>query len=585
MAGFTRYHFHAVDRSMTSMGPVAVGRVARAAASMEAVVPPVDAEAPTITFHNDEAAARHYLDALWSGQTEAPTLVAATAPDRPEVMPDLHVTSVRESPITNTRVIHFDQSVNNIPVLGGKASVELTQDRELVAVDAHVAEMPAIDPIATISPAAARDAIAALCSVPPSDLAGVPAPLLMYFHDHDDVWHLIYQFEHVAAAPKELRDSAATSRGHGLDASPRMLLLDMTYLVDAHSCEIVLYYSSTPWFDLPTHCQGIDELNAAQAFDGFSNNGQFEMRDPVRKLRTFDLQFADINSPVVPGTLVVSPAADFANANTAAVSAHVNATRVFDFYNGLLKRNGVDDNRMEIISIVNCTYQRPPGAQNNWRNAVWFNKRMLYGQLFDPAGAARSLSRYLDVIAHELTHGVTESTASLKYIFESGALNESFSDIFGVIIANYTNALARGDDPDDLSKWTWEIGAGLAANGGPLRDFQDPTRTGDPDHKSKYVVKGANDDAGGVHTNSNIHNKAAYNVLTAVDAAGARVFSVIDVAQLYYFTLTRLSVFATFLDTRTTMKNIAKTLWAGNLQLAQQKTDAIDAAYDAAGIQ
>jgi Zn-dependent metalloprotease len=588
MAGFTRYHFHATDREMKSMGPSAVA-LAMAPAGIEPAAAPfaIGAEAPKLTFHNDEAAARHYLDALWSGQEEAPALLAATAPESPAVMPDLNVSAIRPSAVAENLVVQFEQSANNIPIMGGKATVELTRDRELVSVDAHVADMPSVDPIATVSPADARDKIAAFCGVESTTLANLPGPALMYFHDHDDVWHLVYQFEHVPAAPKELRDSASNERGHGLGASPRMSLVDMTYLVDAHDGEIVLYYSATPWLGLDpaSKCKGLDETSAPVDFDGFVNaGGQFEMRDPIRKLRTFDLAFSDILSPAVPGTLVVNASNDFAGANTAAVSAHVNATRVFDFYNDVLKRNGVDDNRLEIVSIVNCTYQRPPGGPNVWRNAVWYNKRMLYGQVVDGGGAVRSLSRYLDVIAHELTHGVTETTAGLKYIFESGALNESFSDIFGVIIANHQTLAAQKLDPNDLSLWKWEIGAGLAAGGGPLRDFQDPTRTGDPDHKSKYVTKSANDDAGGVHTNSNIHNKAAYNVLTATDAAGKRAFTVTEVAQLYYYALTRLSVFATFVDTRTTLKSIAKTIWAGDPALAQEKCDAIDAAYDAVGI-
>ncbi len=585
MAGFTRYHVHASDTGRRSVPSLAIDDVLRGITGAEAAALPAKADVQ-IEFHNDEAAARHYLDGLWSGQTDSPVLAAVTAPGRPEVMPDMKVLSVQPSPLTNTSVVHFDQSANNIPILGGKASVELSAERELVAVDAHIAEMPDVDHIATLSPSDARDRIAAFTEVPPDKLAVAAAPPLMYFHDHDDAWHLVYQFEHVAVAPKALLQSAATSRGHGLDPSPRDLLLDMTYLVDAHSGEIVLYYSASPWFDLPSNCQGIDELGTKQKFDGFGNsNNQFELRDPIRKLRTYDLNYDDINSAAAPGTVVANGAADFAGVATAAVSAHVNATKVFDFYNDVLKRNGVDDNRMELVSIVKCTYQRPPGASANWRNAVWFRKQMLYGQLFDANGNASSLSRYLDVIAHELTHGVTETTAGLRYIFESGALNESFSDIFGVIIANYKNAGEQGRNPDDLTAWSWEIGSKLATNGGPLRDFQDPTRTGDPDHKSKFVVKPASDDSGGVHTNSNIHNKAAYNVLTAADAAGNRVFTVVEVARLYYLTLTRLSAFATFLDTRDTMKSIAKTLWLGDPQVAQQKIAAIDAAYAAAGIQ
>src|SRR5881227_611156 len=110
MAGFTRYHFHAADSEVKSMGPSAIGALVSGFAAAEPEPAPAEARAlPFVTFHNDEAAARHYLDALWSGQGDLPALAAATAPDRPEVMPDLRMASVQESPITNTRVIHFDQ--------------------------------------------------------------------------------------------------------------------------------------------------------------------------------------------------------------------------------------------------------------------------------------------------------------------------------------------------------------------------------------------------------------------------------------------------------------------------------------------
>lgn len=267
---------------------------------------------------------------------------------------------------------------------------------------------------------------------------------------------------------------------------------------------------------------------------------------------------------------------DPAVASQSADNAYDELGSVRKFYKEKLGRNSIDNAGLNLVANVNFGFQ--------FNNAFWDGVRMVFGE--GDGVIFKDFTGDIDVTGHELTHGVTQYTAGLNYTADqTGALNESFSDIFGVIIANYQNAVAMKADPNDLSLWTWEIGAGLASGGGPLRNFKDPTKTGDPDHKSKYVVKPANADAGGVHTNSNIHNKAAYNVLTAVDAAGNRVFTVIDVAKLYYYTLTRLSVFATFLDTRTTLKSIAKTIWAGNPPLAQAKCDAIDAAYDATGIQ
>src|SRR4029077_20674676 len=121
--------------------------------------------------------------------------------------------------------------------------------------------------------------------------------------------------------------------------------------------------------------------------------------------------------------------------------------------------------------------------------------KMWYGQDAGPDGKLRSFSRFLDVIAHELTHGVTEHTSNLIYKDQSGALNESFSDILGIIIANWDPT-----NPDrDVSTWTWQLGVGLGDKGGPLRDLSNPKATGDPDHMKDFLK--TRQDSGGVHTN------------------------------------------------------------------------------------
>ena len=106
---------------------------------------------------------------------------------------------------------------------------------------------------------------------------------------------------------------------------------------------------------------------------------------------------------------------------------------------------------------------------------------MWYGQIMRD-GRLVSLSRYLDVIGHELTHGVIETTSNLVYATQSGALNESFADIAGVIINNWYTA----PDRKDVDTWNWEIGPGLRSDGRPLRDFADPTRTGHPKHMDNF---------------------------------------------------------------------------------------------------
>lgn len=129
------------------------------------------------------------------------------------------------------------------------------------------------------------------------------------------------------------------------------------------------------------------------------------------------------------------------------------------------------------------------------------------------------LSAGLDVIGHELTHAVTEHTANLVYKNESGALNESLSDIMGVMV----------------EKKSWDLGADIYTPGKPgdaLRSLKDPASIpnplkpgeGYPDHYNKRYTGTA--DNGGVHINSSINNKAAYLVSEGGEHYGVKVTGV-----------------------------------------------------------
>lgn len=576
MSRFKSFHYHSTQRpsvlAEAALPPEPFGL------GIDAIEPAAEPAAAPVerTFHNDEAAARHFMDEMWAPEAEGP-IFEITAPANPAMVPDLRFRKVQESPATGTRLLHFSQSAHNVPVLGAQAVVEMTTDRALMAIDAQIADAPDVSPIATVSAADALQAVARKAEVEVAALGNLSAPRLAYWRD-DNGWHLVYELRDVPVAPPEFLGSLAEETGHGLGASPRQDTIDMTYLVDAHDGTVLLYYSETPWLDLPVKCVGADELHTQQEFFGIHNGAAFELSDPIRKIRTFDLGFENLIGAQLPNTPVTSAQFDFAKNNTAAVSAHVNATRVFDFFNDVLKRDGVDDKGMELVSIVNTTY-KPPGVRD-WKNAVWYQNRMWYGQVQNAGNNTfESYSRYLDVIAHELSHGVTETTAGLKYLNESGALNESFSDIFGIIVKNL-----NGPHAQDQSQWDWELGTGLRPNNEPLRDLSDPTRTGMPAHMNDYKHLPAWNDSGGVHTNSNIHNKAAFNVLTSKKDNGTFLFSPEEAALMYYLTLTRLTAFATFADVLSTMQNVIRTLYAGRPDEIATRVAAVVAAYGAVGI-
>ncbi|MBL0385339.1 peptidase M4 family protein [Tumebacillus sp. ITR2] len=175
----------------------------------------------------------------------------------------------------------------------------------------------------------------------------------------------------------------------------------------------------------------------------------------------------------------------------AAVDAQFYAGQVYDWYKNNVNRNSIDDNGMTLDSLVHYS--------KNYNNAFWNGTYMVYG---DGDGVQfRNFSGAVDVIGHELTHGVTEKTSGLVYQDQSGALNESWSDAMGAVIEGKN----------------WLMGEDICIPGGgytAFRSMQDPTIYGDPDNMSKYVV--TTSDNGGVHTNSGIPNKAFYNFATAI---------------------------------------------------------------------
>jgi Zn-dependent metalloprotease len=421
--------------------------------------------------------------------------------------------------------------------------------------------------------------------------AAVDGRLTFYKAEDTQTWHLAWLFPELPAAPPESGEETPDERlddalaGHGL--GPRPVPPTFTYLVDAHDGTILFHFSAVPTaVPVPARCTGVDEDGTQQTFLGelaATPGTKCRLADTLRSVRTYDLRFADIDTnPPIPEPPVEADTSDYDTTNRAAVSAHVNASRVQDFYKVVLQRDSIDDQGMVLVSQVNTTaasMEAPPTLLN----AFWWQKKMWYGQIRRD-GRLVSLSRYLDVIAHELTHGVIETTSNLKYVTQSGALNESFADIAGVIINNWYTAPAS----KDVSTWKWEIGPGLRADGRPLRDFSNPARLGHPDHMNKFKrlqpgeLPSNRNDQGWVHFNSNIHNKAVHNLLTS-SRNGQRVFTVEDVALLTYLGMTRLAPLATFTDALQAIVDVAQTYFGGDPN-KKIKIDAIRDAYGQVGI-
>ncbi len=217
-------------------------------------------------------------------------------------------------------------------------------------------------------------------------------------------------------------------------------------------------------------------------FDTITN--LYRLRDYTRGggVETFDLNQSDSISDAVD-FLDLDNYWNVANAqnDNAAYDAHWGSQVAYDYYLNEHGRNSYDDNGSTIISYIHKGI--------NWFNARWTGQWMEYGD-----GTNNPLTS-IDVVGHELTHGVTGNSAGLIYQNESGALNESFSDIFGTAIEFY----GQGNG-------NWLVGT----QNFTLRDMSDPNSFGDPDTYFGAHWWTSVGDNGGVHTNSGVQNHWFY---------------------------------------------------------------------------
>jgi Zn-dependent metalloprotease len=211
----------------------------------------------------------------------------------------------------------------------------------------------------------------------------------------------------------------------------------------------------------------------------------------------------------LPGILVRAEGQP-ATGDAAADEAYDAAGQTWALYNDVYGRNSIDDQGMVLRQTVHY------GEAYN--NAFWDGEQMVYGD-----GDGELFARFtadLDIVAHELTHGVTQYEANLAYRFQSGALNESFSDVFGALAKQ--RALDQTADRAD-----WLIGATvLIGEGYALRSMRAPGTAfvehpvlgtdPQPGHMDDFVTLPPWEDNGGVHINSGIPNRAFCLAATAL---------------------------------------------------------------------
>ncbi len=347
---------------------------------------------------------------------------------------------------------------------------------------------------------------------------------------------------------------------------------DWFYFIDAQTKEMLNYYN-TVCFDGPQTATATDLNNVNRTIGTYQVGSTYYMIDasqnmfnaasstlpdnPSGAIVALDIKNQDLSS----SSLLYYVASSNNQWNDpAAVSANYNAVQTYKYYLNVHSRNSIDGNKMNIYSIVHVTEDGSP-----MENAFWSGTVMCYG---DGGSYFKPLAGGLDVAAHEMTHGVTQYTAGLEYQNESGALNESLSDVFGVLV-------------DSLN---WTMGENIIRDynsfpSGALRDMANPhngSTEGDPGWQpskmSEYqqLPNTQNGDWGGVHINSGIPNHAFYFAAQSIGRYKA--------GKIWYRALTiYMSRSAQFIDARIATENAAEDLY-GN---TSNEYKAIQTAWDA----
>ncbi|WP_042357438.1 M4 family metallopeptidase [Bacillus rubiinfantis] len=454
--------------------------------------------------------------------------------------------------------VRFNQSVNGIPVEGSEVIVHFNKNDEVVSVNGRINQTLTEDDTVDTSAALSSDqAIKAA-------LSAVNAPDELTYEPTSEF--VVYPFEgENYTAYKVNVNFMGDEPGNWF------------VFVDANTGKVIDKYNGLMHADDMKTQKGVGkgvhgalrELHISQVKEPKSGT-KFALADYAHKgldgILTYD---AKNDNSSANDTLYVGNSASFkGDYDRAAVDAHYNSEKVYDYYLNEHGRNSLDGKGMAIVSRVHYG--------NNYNNASWNGRWMTYG---DGDGEFMiSLSAGLDVAAHEMTHGVITNSANLVYRNQSGALNESFADVFGVLI----------DDED------WEMGedimapAAKASGSTVLRSLSNPnsvivaneqrrsysTNGGVyPDHMDEFYNMPTSVDGGGVHVNSSITNHAAYLIGQEIGRH--------KLGQIYYRALTvYLTPNSNFSDARKAIVQSAVDLYGEG----SAEVKAANAGFDAVGI-
>lgn len=302
----------------------------------------------------------------------------------------------------------------------------------------------------------------------------------------------------------------ATSKEHGVDvasltASEPELWVYNPVLVEPWKGPTVLAWR----FDVtPVELAPIRQMVLVEASRG-AVVLSYNQTDTAKYRATYNAN----NGISLPGALICTESnPTCAGGDAHAIAAHKYAGHSYDFYFNHHNRDSINNAGMALISTVHF--------YTNYCNAFWNGSQMVYGD-----GCNLVVD---DVVAHEVTHGVTNYEANLFYFYQSGAINESFSDIWGEFV-DLTNG-----DGNDSTGVRWLMGEDASV--GAMRSMSNPPAYSDPDKMTSIYYYTSSGDNGGVHYNSGVGNKAAYLMTDGGTFNGQTVsaLGITKVAKIFY---------------------------------------------------
>ncbi len=378
---------------------------------------------------------------------------------------------VRAETQGGAKVLRFQQTREGLPVIGGELNVQIDDDGSLIGMNGEATAAAAFNATATATAASAQaTAIAATAKadkVPATTLTASEPVLSAYdpaLVGASDVRgaRAVWQVEVRSTADREIRRYV---------------------LVDAEDGRVALSFSQTP------------HANGARTVCDFDNvtsatNVCLSASGPV----------ARVEGQAATGVADVDAAYDLSGA--------------FRDFLTTLGRNSIDNAGMDLVSAVNFC---PSGLACPYANAFWDGAQMTYGAGYASAD---------DVVGHEFTHGVTQYTSKLLYYSQSGAINESISDVLGEAFDQLHAGPPAGDDSAGAK---WQLAEDLS--GGAIRNMANPTLLGQPDSTDSPLWNSEPYDNAGVHINSGVGNKTAYLMTEGGTFGGFTISPIGDVGK------------------------------------------------------